>query len=512
MLNISEADKDLWRSGQTKKDVVVTFPELNISLTNSDVYEESLELTESIESENNLTFKGCIASKLKISLINFFRDVRNEYIEVSISTLESESIPLFKGYVYEQTNANHEDFVTTLTCYDPLKKALDADVTNWYNGLTFPITLRQMRDSFFLHFNLQHQTTNLINDNLSIAKTITDPNIYGRDIIRDICQLNGVFGQFGRDGVFYYHKLTASVEALYPAEDLYPADDLYPAEANAQERVFKSAYNSISYQPYHTKLISRIIIVNQNGGQGGAAGDTTGDTFYISDNKLAWGVNGNLACQAILGAIKNLSFTPATIKAKGLPYLECGDIIVSNTRVNVVQSYILNRTLDGIQNLIDTFDSDSTQERKPYVLSQATEISTNKAKTETAQSTANGAQSTANTANTRAVNAQNTADNAIWRVSNLEADHVSVQDIQGINARFNNLNASNITAGTLSVNRLNANSVTDVVLANCTGKSMTIYGLNVRQSFQVGSTSAYWMSKTVKDSSGRNITIQYLGR
>ncbi len=299
MLNITEAEKELWRSARVKKNVYITFPELNISLDNSDIVKDSLELTESINSDTNLTFQGCIASKLKVKLRDFVTDVRNEYMEVTISLGtgqdETTPIPLFCGYVGDQSNATHEDITTTLTAYDPLKKAMETDVTTWYNSLLFPMTVKAFRDAFFTRVGILHEQTNLVNDTLTLNKSITDSTITGRDIIRGICQLNGVFGQYGRDGVFHYHRLTASVEALYPAEDLYPADDLYPSEANAQERVFRSVYNRISYQPYHTKLISRVIIVDANGAQGGTAGDTTGDTFYIQDNKVAWGVNGNLA-------------------------------------------------------------------------------------------------------------------------------------------------------------------------------------------------------------------------
>ena len=366
MLNITDAEKELWRSARVKKNVYITFPELNISLDNSDIVKDSLELTESINSDTNLVFQGCIASKLKVTLRDFVTDVRNKYMEVTMSLgtgqNETTPMPIFRGYVGDQSNATHEDIKTKLTVYDPLKKAMDADVTTWYRNLSFPMTLKAFRNAFFTRVGLTQENANLVNDTLTINRSIDESNISGREIIRGICQLNGVFGQFGRDGIFHYRKLTASIEAVYPAEDLYPADDLYPSEANAQERVFKSTYTKISYQPYHTKLISRVIIVDANGAQGGTAGDTTGDTFYVQDNKVAWGVNGNQACQGILDVVKNISFTPATITAKGLPYLECGDIIMANTRINVVQSYITSRTLSGVQDLMDTFDSDSTQQ------------------------------------------------------------------------------------------------------------------------------------------------------
>lgn len=527
MLNISEYDKELWRSARTKKNVYITFPELNITLDNSDIIKESLSLTESINSDTNLTFQGCIASKLKVTLKNFVRDVRNEYIEVYISTSDSARVPLFRGYVGDQSNATHEDITTTLTAYDPLKKAMDADVTTWYRNLPLPMTVKTFRDAFFTRVGLLHEQTNLVNDTLTINRSITDSTITGREIIRGICQLNGVFGQFGRDGIFHYHRLTASVEALYPAEDLYPADDLYPSEANAQERVFRSVYTRISYQPYHTKLISRVIIVDANGAQGGMAGDTTGDTFYIQDNKVAWGVNGNLACQGILNVVRNISFTPATIRAKGLPYLECGDIIMANTRINVVQSYITSRTLEGIQDLMDTFDSDSTQQRKAYRLSQATEISANEVRTETAQTTAttaqstantarseaSGAQSTANTARGEAQTAQGTANNAIQRVGAIEADYVKTASITAVNGRIDNLSATVATINNAYINRAQCQTiVSQSIQSYWAGLTQLSVSGNIScGSISQGGTTFTKKSHNVRLANGGTQQIIYLG-
>ena len=540
MINVSDNDKAIWRSASAKKNVVITLPNINVEITNSDIVAESLELIERLESESNLSFMGCIASQFKVDLINFVQDIRDQYIEVTIIADGcDDAIPIFKGYVDTQSNATHEDIITSITAYDPLKKVLEKDVTTWYNSLSFPITIKNMRNSFFNLVGITQQVVTLENDALSVSKTITDSTITGDEIIRAICQLNGVFGQYGRDGKFKYHKLNQVMEGLYPAEDLYPADNLYPRESNANERVLKSSYTKASYQPFKTALISKVVIVNQNGGIQGQYGNNSGDTFYISDNKLAWGVNATQAARNLLSILNGIAYTPAVVNAKGFPYLECGDIITLNTNINVIETYILNRTLSGIQNLIDSYDSESDEHQKKYKISTETAISTNAQKASSAQNSANNAQTSANNAQTSANNAQNsantaqnTANNAITRigrieadyvktnqlqavsarVGNLEADHVSVASLNAVNAKFNNLNANNITSGTLSVNRLNANSVTDTVLANCTGKSMTIYGLNVRQTFELGSTMVYWMSKTVKDSNGNNITIQYLGR
>ena len=55
MINISEAEKDLYRSDGVNKEVVITVPGMSITIDNDDLIKESVTLTERIESEIN----GC---------------------------------------------------------------------------------------------------------------------------------------------------------------------------------------------------------------------------------------------------------------------------------------------------------------------------------------------------------------------------------------------------------------------------------------------------------------------
>ena len=377
MINISDEEKALYK-GVVYKTVVITVPNRNITFTNTDLIKESVTLTERIETERNLSFKGCCASVFSFSVDSFVQDIRGEYIEATIQADEGTVIPLFCGYIETQSNRTFEDFQTDFTAYDPLINVLDRDVTAWYNSLTFPILVRNMRNSFFSLVGITQESAALVNDNQTLNKTIEDKVITGGDILRWLCQINGRFGLIGRDKKFHYVQLAQAIEGLYPDDALFPADDLYPRESNASEEILKAVYSAISYQPFHTDWISKVSIIGKNGAIQGTAGDNTGDEFYISDNKLAWGL-GNIAqaTQAILNEVRGARYTPADIDAKGLPYLECGDIIIANTRRNVITTYILERTLKGIQALTDAYGSDSDQSRPPYVPTIQTDINAN---------------------------------------------------------------------------------------------------------------------------------------
>ena len=75
MLNITEATKQQYRLDNIHKELEIRIPSANLILHNSDIVAESVNLTESIESGNNLSFTGCIASIFKFSCVNLIQDI-----------------------------------------------------------------------------------------------------------------------------------------------------------------------------------------------------------------------------------------------------------------------------------------------------------------------------------------------------------------------------------------------------------------------------------------------------
>ena len=537
MINISDDEKALYK-GVVHKTVTITVPNRNISFTNTDLIKESVSLTERIETERNLSFKGCCASVFSFSVNDFVQDIRGEYIEATIQADEGTEIPLFCGYVETQSNRTFEDYQTDFVAYDPLYKVLDRDVTAWYNGLSFPILVRNMRNSFFQLVGITQDTATLVNDNQTLNKTIEDKVITGGDILRWLCQINGRFGLIGRDKKFHYVQLAQAIEGLYPADDLYPNDTLYPRESNASEEILKAVYSAISYQPFHTDWITRVSIVGKNGAIQGTAGDTTGDTFYISDNKLAWGL-GNItqATQAILNEVRGARYTPADIDAKGLPYLECGDIIIANTRRNVITTYILERTLKGIQALTDSYGSDSDQRRPPYVPTVVTDVNANQLATSNAQNKADSAYTNAGTAQSRADSAYSyagTADshagaaqtkaNQAYELAatKVTANEVNTMILNAGFAKISDLNATNARIDSLSatVATINNAYITRATCQTIVSQSINSYFANIdhlfvhnisADAFINGGTPYTGHSVTVRLANGGQKTIFYLG-
>lgn len=89
--------------------------------------------------------------------------------------------------------------------------------------------------------------------------------------------------------------------------------------------------------------------------------DPEGTTDYLMDdnwlfNNLVWDYEDILDYAfAMAGKLKGVTWIPFEMWAAGLPYLETGDEIEIQNSEGTFRSYVLQRTLTGIQNLQDTY-------------------------------------------------------------------------------------------------------------------------------------------------------------
>ena len=145
MISVLDTTKALYLES-SHKNFNISIPGKGLTFVNGNIDSESAELTEVIEDSNQLEFKGCYCSQLKIRLAELSIDVRGEYIEVTITAEQSETIPYFRGYVVSQTNRTYEDVITEIECQDVLYKIRDLDVLAWYNTLGNYTTIKNFRD------------------------------------------------------------------------------------------------------------------------------------------------------------------------------------------------------------------------------------------------------------------------------------------------------------------------------------------------------------------------------
>lgn len=393
---------DLFKKDTVDKQLSIVSDDGKINITNTELHQEKFELTESLCSEQELTFGSCEAAMIKFTVSNTFLPMKGKWLTVRMS-LDGHTDAAFQfgRYKVDSDTPTADRTCREVIAYDALYDVLTADVAAWYNTVFpsheeqktdedgtittvtvyDPVTMKQFRDSFFKHFGIEQANITLINDNMSIEKTVAvtassetssateesstiGETISGKEVLSCICEINGCMGHMGRDGTFHYIYLEQEIQGLYPRNDLYPADDLFPRNPKSTQ-IGKGFYVTATYEDYLVKTIDKLQIREQKNDIGVIVG--TGDNAYvIEDNFLVYGKGSKELkgiAKNILSKIRGIIYRPFTADCKGNPCLEVGDAVRLPTRYELIESYILKRTLKGIQALRDDLEADGEEYR-----------------------------------------------------------------------------------------------------------------------------------------------------
>ena len=361
-----------------------------INITNTELHQEKFELTESLCSESELTFGACEAGMIKFTVSNVFLPMKGKWLTAKMTLDGHEDKPFQIGRykVYSDT-PTADRTCRDVVAYDALYDILSSDVTDWYNQILpqkdSKVTLKQFRDSFFNHFGVEQEEVSLVNDEMIIEKTVEvkasssgssdtaekstiGEAISGKEVLFCILEINGCMGNIGRVGKFRYVYLTQEIRGLYPANDLYPADDLYPRNPKSTS-ISKSQYISAQYEDYIVRTIDKLQIREKENDIGVIVGDG-GNTYVIEGNFLVYGKGTkelNEIGEKTLSKIKGIIYRPFSADCKGNPCLEVGDAVRLTTKYELIETYILKRTLKGIQALRDDLEADGEEYRTSKV-------------------------------------------------------------------------------------------------------------------------------------------------
>lgn len=383
MINIENAY--LFNQDNVKKDLVLDFEFFKIG--NDKLYSEAFELTETLCSQDALVFGCCEASVLKFKCRNDFGNLQGKPFLAHFN-VAGNTFNLGTYKVHSSTPSGDRKY-TNVVAYDRMYDILNADVTEWYNSLEFPMTLRSFRQSFFNHLGIKEDDPILVNDEIMLERTIEAESISGKQVVTAICEINGVFGHMNRFGGFSYFSLAEKNQnMLYPSLELFPHDKLFTSsssfDANAYvEKVTPGRYMSCEYEDINTNWISRLQIRQNKDDVGSIVGDGT-NTYIIENNFLTYGKSEEdlyIIGQNLLSKISKIQYRPFKASLMGNPCLEVGDAIVIHTKQKRIESYVLERTLKGIQALKDAFQSSGVYEYAEKVNSKNKEIQRLKGKT-----------------------------------------------------------------------------------------------------------------------------------
>lgn len=361
--------QNLFYDDSVEKQLIIEYPVSGTTLTNAEYQTETMTITESICDEQELQFGCCNASSFEIKVLDMIENFKGKKMKVSI-LLAGQDEPYQLGeYKVYSDKPTADRLYKDIVAYDAMYDILNAEVSGWYNSLTFPMTLRQFRDSFCAYVGVDQEEITLVNDDMTVEKTVDPGELPGKTIIEAICEINGCFGHIGRNGKLRYVVLEQMIEGLYPADDLYPSDDLYPADPMGTTEVSRSHYISCQYEDFICQHVDKLQIRQEENDIGAISG--TGDNCYIiEDNFLVYGKSAadlQTIADNVLSVIGVVWYRPAQVEARGNPCLEVGDGILLHTTRETIYTYILQRTLKGIQALKDSYTAEGEEYRNGQV-------------------------------------------------------------------------------------------------------------------------------------------------
>lgn len=324
---------------------------------------ETLSLTESLCSGDNIVWGSCEAAQLTITVADVEDDIEGKEFMASLSI--GDYSMAYGIYTVDSVIRQADRWKRKITAYDRMIK-FDADVSEWYQAM-YPEdstvhTLKELRDSLCDYIGVSQRSTQLPNDDLTIGKTVDPETLCGRDVLRAICEINGVFGHFDRTGALAYISLQNT--GIYPSETLYPGNDLFP-QSGWQSAEDLEYYKTITYEDYLIEGIDRVQIRQEEGDIGAVVGSGS-NAYVVEGNFLTYGMGSadlTKLAWSVYDLIAGKAYRPAKIVSYAMPWIEAGDGIRAITTDTEIATFVLHRTMSGIQAMMDTIQSKGTKQQ-----------------------------------------------------------------------------------------------------------------------------------------------------
>lgn len=377
MLNLTDEQKAMFYSSGYYKGYRMVFDDINLTIDNEIIHQESVTITQSICSDEELSLGGCIASSIEFEVSEVMdKDVTGLEFKCYMDVEDAEgnavlTIPMGVYRVDSAKCVDDKDY-KKIIAYDALYDASE-DVSEFYNNIfaeNETISYAEFRLKILNHFGIDFVGRNYINDDETAKKTLSPQgNLTGVMILKCICEANGAFGYIDRNGKFA-EAIAREAAGLFPEEDLYPAEDLYPESgANVQyvgAETDKAQYINTKFEEYETMPITCVTIKSSADDIGVASSDDESNPYIISSNFLFYGKTKEelkSIGKKIQSVLSGFVYRPNETTLEGLPYMDVGDWYSLVKNRDGVVSPILSRTLTGVQGLRDTFSSKGNKVR-----------------------------------------------------------------------------------------------------------------------------------------------------
>ena len=215
--------------------------------------------------------------------------------------------------VYEVKKQNEK---TTVRARDNMSK-FDIDVTDWLNGLTYPITLSNMLTSLCSRAGVTRAAGSITNSSFSVRRNIDAANVTGRDILGWITQLAAAFAYMGENGQLYL--------ASY---------------ADRGAVLDNTKYVKFTRSEFSVDPIDRVQLRSGENDIGVIVGSGE-NTLDITNNPLVYADSDaqiRPAAQAVYNVVSAIRYTPFEITLFDDFGISAGDIITVNGERTLVMS------------------------------------------------------------------------------------------------------------------------------------------------------------------------------
>jgi hypothetical protein len=381
------------------------------TLTNENICQESMTLEGALCSDEDIRYGACEADCFRIRIAptsNIYFE--GSYLRVTMDIAGASSGNLIdaegntlvdsEGDAISYYNSTDKVSITIgtykvlsdmptadrawrdLTCYDLMYDIINADVTDWYKGLTFPMTLGDLREGLLTYLSIPFDSQTLINDDLEIKGSFApDGALSAKTILEAAGELNGVFGHInGHTGKFEWISLLSGNGGSYPTE-------FDPATMTELKWYVDGSF---THERFEVAPLTGIIVYGEDGDigdeyirqdYGGVLHPDAENTnpYVIKGNPLTFGLEGTeelyQALGRLCGAIQDNVYVPYSIKTYGNPMMPLGRRIwVTDTRDNLYMTYVMKRYMTGIQMLMDEYSATGHKQRQLITNSLASNV------------------------------------------------------------------------------------------------------------------------------------------
>lgn len=354
MLSISENAKTQYLKDNTPSELYITID--GTEYTPRNILSGSVSITESLFSGEELDFSAVEKNSIEFTFIDEHVTIsdlmgKTAIVKQTVTLPDgttTEDVPLG---TYTITNAENDgDYLFKCTAYDGLTR-FDRYVDEWWEGLTFPITVRSLLISLCSLCGVSSENIPALfcNSEFSIArKPSSFQNVTGAEILGYIQEASASFLKVDRSG---------SLRMVNIPTDSH-TDQTYD---------YRDIVSDFTATDFTVPTIDKVHIKNSDNDIGFTAGEGNNE-YAIVSNPIFFSATESegIDCATnIYSKIHGITYRPFEAKVKGLPFLEVGDVVyLESIKGKTARSPIFYRVLNGARLSYDSLRTQGSDERK----------------------------------------------------------------------------------------------------------------------------------------------------